>query len=90
MPPVTNFFLLASDGWAFSLATTCGLRNVDPCGSKACRKIFIFTVFAKRCAIEDLVPVRTKLLKWSTFGPHFTQKAVWSFLLSKNSSKFGG
>ena len=31
-----------------------------------------FTVVAKRSSIEDLVLMRTKLLKWSSFGPPFT------------------
>ena len=35
----------------------------------------------KKTSIEDLVLMRTKLLKWSSFGPHFTQKSSLSPLL---------
>ena len=35
-------------------------------------------LLAKRSPIEDLVLMRTKLLKWTSFGPHFTQKASFS------------
>ena len=39
-------------------------------------------VASKRSSIEDLVlmrtKLRTKLLKWSSIGPHFTQKASFS------------
>ena len=35
----------------------------------------LISVVAKRSSIEDLVLLRTKLLKWPSFGPHFTQKA---------------
>ena len=31
-----------------------------------------------QCSIEDLVLMKTKLLKWSSFSPHFTQKASFS------------
>ena len=34
--------------------------------------LIISPVVAKRSSIEDLVLMRTKLLKWSSFGPHFT------------------
>ena len=37
-----------------------------------------FSVPAKRSSIEDLVLMRTMLLKWSSFSPHFTQKASFS------------
>ena len=35
-------------------------------------------VASKRSSIEDLVLMRTKLLKWTSIGPHFTQKASFS------------
>ena len=31
--------------------------------------------------------MRTKLLKWSSFSPHFTQKVSFSQLLEKNGSE---
>ena len=36
----------------------------------------IQAVRSKRSSIEDLVLMRTKLQKWSSFSPHFTQKAL--------------
>ena len=35
-------------------------------------------VRSKKSSIVDLVLMRTKLLKWSSFSPHFTQKASFS------------
>ena len=40
----------------------------------------LHTVVAKRSSIEDFVLMRTILLKWSSFGPHSTQKASFSSL----------
>ena len=46
------------------------MHGAQPDGAQAVR--------AKRSSIEDLVLMRTKLLKWSSFSPHFTQKASFS------------
>ena len=35
----------------------------------------IYILFSYKSSIEDLVFMRTKLLKWYSFSPHFTQKA---------------
>ena len=42
------------------------------------RKKLLLTVLPKKSAIVDLVCMRTKLLKWSAFRPHFTQKVSLS------------
>ena len=42
------------------------------------------TVRSKRSSIEDLVLMRTKLPKWSSFSSHFTQKASFSHLIVEN------
>jgi len=44
-------------------------------------------VRAERSSIEDLVLMRTKLLNWSSFSPHFTQKFSFSQLFVKNGSE---
>ena len=36
------------------------------------------SVRAERSSIEDLVLMRTKLLNWSSFSPHLTQKVSFS------------
>ena len=40
-------------------------------------------VLAKKSLIKDLVLLRTKLLKWSFFGPFFTQKSFFLKILKK-------
>ena len=37
-------------------------------------------------SFEDLVLIRTKLLKWFSFSPHFTQKVSFSKLCGKSSN----
>ena len=37
-----------------------------------------YAVRAERSSIEDLVLMRTKLLNWSSFSPHLTQKVSFS------------
>ena len=39
-------------------------------------------VRSKRSSIEDLVFIRTKLLKWSSFCPHFTQSLQFPLFLN--------
>ena len=37
----------------------------------------VYPVLAKRSSIKDLVLLRTKLLKWSFFGPFFYTKVIF-------------
>ena len=62
------------------------IELVDP-SARATHLRVSLTVLATRCAIADLVCMRTKLLKWSAFRPHFTQKVSFSQSWKKSCSE---